>query len=812
MVFSALLPLKAFAVDKDFFAANDILFYDPSCTANSDSVAANSNVVAIGDSLLANDQQAGKLEEKLKANKYTDVTIDAQSSRFIDGGSVPSGLEAIDTNKAKIIAAGTIIVVLGTNYPGSRSTFNNNVKKFMTNIRALNKDARVFWVNIVNAGVTASANGANSVIEDADNIKTYNYSVVDWHKAVYANGQADTSLLSMGDGGYHQSNPKGINKHVSLILDAIGEPPAGGGTGGSAPITGTDQEKNAAVVWNVLTSKGLSSKQAAGMLGNLQAESGIEPAREQNSASGSITKHMKLDGVTGYGIAQWTSSSRQDGLHAAMVAAGKNDDTDINVQANYLWHELSTGYYKSMVLDPLRKTTTVRAAAVLILLKFEAPEDQGSGVQDDRTGFAEIWFRKFSGLAGTGTTDGTNCACTSDSSGGVGGTKPKILLGPGHTGLNTVKMNGSPAIIDKIYGNTPEVQDAWDVSQIVKTKLEAKGYEVLMTKNSANGGTFQWNRAQLANDNNVDLAFEIHTDSGTWSFKDGEVWSQFAGGYRRAGESGNGQKVSLVASASVIGKSQEYAKKFADARKQAGETGVKSFNGTGAFGTRDAVPMDTSAGNIPLVMLWSKIPWIYNEAGASTSGLTASQKNTYAEGLINGVVASVPSSGGSSSSDCNTSGSGNASAIVDWALKFAWDDHDGHGISDAKPIYKEWYKKYYSGNDYSACNQFVATVMRASGADSKYDLYGTNDQESNYVKKHPEKYTKVTNIQSTKNLQPGDIFFKNNGGDSGHTWLYVGDQKGGNMREAAWHSRPPTANNILSWYTSQGNTTAYRLK
>lgn len=160
-------------------------------------------------------------------------------------------------------------------------------------------------------------------------------------------------------------------------------------------------------------------------------------------------------------------------------------------------------------------------------------------------------------------------------------------------------------------------------------------------------------------------------------------------------------------------------------------------------------------------------------------------------------------------SETNT---GNAQAIVDWALKFAWDN-EGHSTSDAKPIYKEYYPKYYGGgNDYSACNQFVAVVMRASGADTKYELSITNTQEG-YVQKHPEKYTKVANLKSTKDLQPGDIMFRNVDGvvykgGAGHTWIYVGDQKGGDKRDAAYHTHAPESGSVMI----DGYTTAYRLK
>lgn len=821
MVFSALAPLKVFAYDEGFFAANDILFYNPDdCTGGGSTTpstgASNGSIVVIGDSLMDNDKSVGGLADKLKAKGYSDVTIDSAASRSLTSPGVgqTSGIDSIEANKAKITSAGTIVIELGTNDDSSEI---NKIPTLMKKVHKINADIRAFWVNTANYGDPSRANGVNDGIDKYASAQKY--TIIDWHKAVYPNGSADTSLLSLGDGGYHQSNPKGINKHVSVIVDAVGESSSGdgsggGGAGGGAPMTGSQQDKDAATVWNILTGKGLSAEQAAGILGNLQAESGIEPAREQNSPSGSITKHMKLDGVTGYGIAQWTSSGRQDGLHAAMVAAGKSDDTDITVQANYLWHELSTSY-KSTVLDPLKKTTTVRAAAVIILLKFEAPANQDSGVQDDRTGFAEKWFKKFNGLTGTGST---NCTCTTNSSGNVSGTKPKILIGPGHTGTSDSQYSGpAPGIKDTIYGNTPELQDAWDVAQKVKTALTAKGYEVLMTKNSADGGTFQWNRAKQANDNNVDLAFEIHTDSthagkfGDWGY----VWSQFKGAYAT---DKNNHKVNLSASDSVIEKSKEYAKKFATARTAAGEKGMVTETEAGFYSKPDPQR------NTTLVQLWSKVPWIYLEAGADSSkdgqssgGITDAQKTIYAKGIVDGVVASIPPGSGGSEPDCGGASSGDASAIVDWALKLAWDDSKhNHGPFDPTDLYKKWQDKIYGTSHpgfvgYAACNAFVAVTMRASGADPEYSLGGVSAGGSgtqlDHIEKHPELYQRVDNPSTTKNLQPGDILILRDK----HTGIFVGDQTGGNTRESSLNSTAPGASEV-SWYPSYGEFMVYRLK
>jgi N-acetylmuramoyl-L-alanine amidase len=805
IIASTLMPLKVLAVDYGFFAANDILFYDPSdCSSDSgttDSGTANGSVVIIGDSLTVNDKNSGNLAKKMKDKGYNDVTIDAAVSRSLTqkGEGNTSGIGAVNANRDKILNAGTLVVALGTNSDASEI---KKIPDLMKAVHDINGNISTFWVNTVNTSDPSRADGVN------DGISRYataqKYKIVDWHGAIYSNGAADSSLLD--DSGYHQSNPKGINKHTQLIVDASGTPSSSGGSGGGAPMSGSTQDKNAAKVWNYLTGKGLTTQQAAGFLGNMEAESGINPGTQEYGTG------------IGYGLVQW-SYERRTNLENFAKKQGK-PVSDIDVQLDFLWKELTTDY-NSTVLKPLKKTTTVREAAVLIMLKFEAPKNQGDDVKDDRTDRANHWFKKFSKFGtGSGVVSGTSCTCSTSGASDSG--KTKILISPGHTGSNKTKMDGDPAIIDHIYGNTPELQDVWDVGQLVKDKLESKGYEVLMTKDSANSGTYQWNRAQQANTNDVALAFEIHTDSSTWQFGDGEVWSQFKDGYRRAGTSGNGEKVKLVASSDVISKSQEYAKKIAAARRAAGEPGVKSFNGTGIFGTRTAQSTSsdnpTPAGNIPLVMLWSKVPWVYFEAGASSSGLTDSQKKIYANGIVNGVVDSVPPTGGSSGSsgDCQPSSSGDASSIVEWALKMAWDDLKyNHGPYDAKPLYKTEQDKIYGNpapgfTGYAACNAFVAVVMRASGADPKYGTGGVSAGYKGTQLEHIEKsklYQKVENPKNTKNLQPGDILIMKDQ----HTGIYVGDQKGGNTRESSLNSHAPGAG-TLDQFVDFSDFLVYRIK
>ena len=78
---------------------------------------------------------------------------------------------------------------------------------------------------------------------------------------------------------------------------------SGGSSGGDwngqyPPELTTDQEKNAWFIWQFFKGKGWSEQSIAGMLGNMQSESGIIPDMDELSGGG------------GYGLTQWTPKSK----------------------------------------------------------------------------------------------------------------------------------------------------------------------------------------------------------------------------------------------------------------------------------------------------------------------------------------------------------------------------------------------------------------------------------------------------------------------------------------------------------------------
>lgn len=159
-------------------------------------------------------------------------------------------------------------------------------------------------------------------------------------------------------------------------------------------------------IWEYLKAQGMTDAGAAGLMGNLYAESSLRPNNLQNSYEGKLgmadaeyTEMVDHGTYTnfgndrvGYGLAQWTYPSRKVALLAYAKAAGKSVG-DLEMQLGFLMTELSTSY--KAVLNVLKTTTSVRAASDAVLLQFERPADQSEAVKVKRAGYGQKYFDKY---------------------------------------------------------------------------------------------------------------------------------------------------------------------------------------------------------------------------------------------------------------------------------------------------------------------------------------------------------------------------------------------------------------------------------
>lgn len=184
----------------------------------------------------------------------------------------------------------------------------------------------------------------------------------------------------------------------------------GGAVAGNAAVSigeGGTVDSAEKAIWNFLTGKGLNAYAAAGLMGNLYAESGLNSCNLQNSHNKSLNMTdaqytVAVDNGSygnfvkdkaGYGLAQWTYHTRKQALLNYAKKAGASIGS-LDMQLAFLWDELQ-GY--KTVINTLKNAGSVRAASDAVLLGFEKPVDQGEAVQKKRAGYGEVYYKKYAG-------------------------------------------------------------------------------------------------------------------------------------------------------------------------------------------------------------------------------------------------------------------------------------------------------------------------------------------------------------------------------------------------------------------------------
>ena len=243
------------------------------------------------------------------------------------------------------------------------------------------------------------------------------------------------------------------------------------GTTNTSSTSGTVDEDGA--TWNYLKSAGLTDAGTAGLMGNLYAESGIKsnkvetaslrtdyqkntylknygitydndtytaavdagikqgakggPDNNLNPKFGIIpeyefthmpwkTDRKKSDGTyfgqNGYGIVQWTTAARKQGLYD-LVKANNVSISDKKTQLQYLLHELKNSY--KGVYQTLTTSNNLQQASDKVLYDFESPS-KASEKSKERLEFSQKYYNKYSNNPPTDASFGDG---SSTSSGGA---------------------------------------------------------------------------------------------------------------------------------------------------------------------------------------------------------------------------------------------------------------------------------------------------------------------------------------------------------------------------------------------------------
>lgn len=139
----------------------------------------------------------------------------------------------------------------------------------------------------------------------------------------------------------YKTGDQNASNNVQLRLSGVN-------TTGSTQLTGSSNEEQ---IWNYLTSKGISPAGVAGIMGNLQQESGLRPDNVQNGMgyedadyvagikNGTISRESFINDSRGFGIAQWTYPTRKAALYDTL---GPENIDSLSGQLEFMYNEMGS--------------------------------------------------------------------------------------------------------------------------------------------------------------------------------------------------------------------------------------------------------------------------------------------------------------------------------------------------------------------------------------------------------------------------------------------------------------------------------------
>lgn len=198
----------------------------------------------------------------------------------------------------------------------------------------------------------------------------------------------------------------------------------------SSSTTSTTSKKTlsetAKSIYNYFSSRGYSDAACAGILGNLEAESGLVHQRLQSDFSRTYTFDEAcalIEGgrtPTGWGLCQWTPCTKikyNPNGNAIARVSGSRDDLLVQceilrqgLEVDHDWLDNknlpdyaryvteANGEKRVLTIDDFKKLNDVQATARAFMLKFERPADQSNDAQMNRASKASAFLNAIQGF------------------------------------------------------------------------------------------------------------------------------------------------------------------------------------------------------------------------------------------------------------------------------------------------------------------------------------------------------------------------------------------------------------------------------
>ena len=165
---------------------------------------------------------------------------------------------------------------------------------------------------------------------------------------------------------------------------------------------------NAEIIWRFLWERLGNDCGAAGLMGNLQAESALRPDNLQNSYerslgmfdaeyvaavdSGEYPEESFVHDHAGFGLCQWSHPDRKQALFDFVKLKGASIGS-LDTQLEFMWTELGSGYRG--VLNTLLNARTVREASDAVITKYEIPADLSEENKMARADLGQMYFERY---------------------------------------------------------------------------------------------------------------------------------------------------------------------------------------------------------------------------------------------------------------------------------------------------------------------------------------------------------------------------------------------------------------------------------
>lgn len=574
-----------------------------------------------------------------------------------------------------------------------------------------------------------------------------------------------------------------------LFYDADDNNDKCGGGNGSV-VGGTVGEK----IWSGLTGiVGLTEEQAAGVLGNMMSESGLNPAKHEISAVNSYQPGFDLEHNTsnayGLGLIQW-SFGRRTQMYAyvksknasllkyledyAKYSTNLDGEGFLKAAGNEVANELIQ-YEMEFLRDELKnngsysgiyKTNSVREAAQYFLEHVEIPANPTLAAHPERATQAESFYKEYAGK--TISEGATKVDTASGNDAKADDTDEEAASGEASDGGSDSNGNDAKAASKSevtIIGDSIAV----GAESAVKEKMPKAEINAEVGR--------QWVAGlSVLGSAKGNVVYALGTNNWSPSLSESDVSEMVS----KAGE----KNIYLVTNFSTDKKYEAAFEKnntiFNEAAKKYSNVKVIDWKGAASA---DAEKYLSSDGLHP----------------------TSEGAKLWAE-LITKALA-----GGAVINECGEVGEG-ASALADYVLKYAWPEYKGSGYVERKPDYKAAVEKrmgaglYVGGTCHGGgvdCGGFVTTLMNESGYEPEYNYSGKGGNTTSQLAWVRENWTTLNDSPTTEidtsKLQAGDVAVYD-----GHTFVYVGEIEGFDSRiaSASLCNRAPMAGRESLTYDS----------